>query len=504
MYPGPNGSEKAVEQLEGFWESYSHSIYEVKTSESVRHKGTSFETYSYSEITTTLASTHSISLRKGDEILLPKRQEGTKNLNRSIVIERNRMNIRCRALDLMAALDARLSALELEIDVLKSEVGAANRKLGESAIASFNYADESGQITTAPLDGIGGAAAKILELQIATAINPDDINEIKEKLGQQIYPETQLPDGSTLADAGINIGGLAGIEMLTQLKLGSQIIELPQYVVTGGQGTPNVVANTVNKTTNGISGALSQVNSAMNEFKESNEKNQKIQLKANVINLMNFGLNIHNAINISSGILQVGTQIIQNVVDFVGLKDKDGVPLDVGQFVSGSFTNLLQTVLGKENTSALSATWASFNRIYQSGANVLYDLQNLTDSAQSVARQTGEYVAKIGNALRRNAIVPDDTTSSYEYMDEDMVPVSRLNKRIQKIEEGLETVDEVVGSLESITSEVLSAKEQTASLIANSIEFKRLILSNQEEKAEEEAEAVDDNQSDEININTLR
>jgi hypothetical protein len=397
-----------------------------------------------------------------------------------------KMSTKCLALDAVKALDARLQLLE--------------EKLGKDKITSIKIEtiDENGEKTTEEidLDGIGGTVAKILENQYQEKDN--DNEEILKRLGDPIDTETELPTGETLAAAGIGIGGLAGLALLAQKKLGKSITKLPVY---SNAGTPtNIIPNLTEADTDGIGGGIDRINQEMQSGKHENDKKTKLDLRANLIDLLNLALNLHNAFSLSSTLLQTIISFMNNVFKIFGFKDKDGNDIDVVELMGDTVQNILNTLIGVDNTDELIAFLKKSNRIIQTGSNVLFDLQGLTDSVRSISQQTGEYVAKIGNALRRNRIVPDDPEDSYNWMDEKMTPTSAFQKRIESISEELQNVTDFMGSLESVTSEVISAQEQFVSLKNNAIEFKNLVTEKEEEKMIEENESTVKSQSPEITL----
>jgi hypothetical protein len=397
-----------------------------------------------------------------------------------------KMSTKCLALDAVKALDARLQLLE--------------EKLGKDKITSIKIEtlDENGEKTTEEidLDGIGGTVTKILENQYQEKDN--DNEEILKRLGDPIDVDTELPTGETLAAAGIGIGGIGGLALLAHQKLGPQISKLPKFKNAGSP--TNIIPETVEANVNGISGGIEEINKDLQEQKHEDTKRDKLDFRTNLIDLLNLALNIHNAFSLSSTLLQTIVSFMNNVFKIFGLKDKDGNDIDVVELMGDTVQNILNTLIGTDNTTELIAFLKKSNRIIQTGSNVLFDLQGLTDSVRSISQQTGEYVAKIGNALRRNRIVPDDPEDSYNWMDEKMTPTSAFQKRIESISEELQNVTDFMGSLESVTSEVISAQEQFVSLKNNAIEFKNLVTEKEEEKMIEENESTVKSQSPEITL----
>lgn len=379
-------------------------------------------------------------------------------------------NMKCLALDAVKALDARLQLLE--------------EKLGKDKITSIKIetVDENGNKTTEEidLDGVGGTVKKILENQYKEPNN----EEILKRLGDPIDINTELPTGETLAIAGIGIGGLAGLALLSQQKLGKQITKLSTF---NNAGTPtNIVPEVIEADAGGIGGGIDKINKELQEEKHDKAKKHKLELRTNLIALLDLALSIHNAFALSSSLIDTIVSFMNNVFQMLGFKDENDQPIDVKELIGETFQDLLKTLFGVETAAEITSFLIRSNRIVQTASNVLFDLQGLTDSVRSIGQQTGEYVAKIGNALRRNRIVPDDPQDSYQWMDEKMTATSAFQKRVESISEELNNVTDFMGSLESVTSEVISAQEQFGSLKNNAIEFKNLVITGENTKSEEE------------------
>ena len=122
------------------------------------------------------------------------------------------------------------------------------------------------------------------------------------------------------------------------------------------------------------------------------DKRDKLKLKGNIIELLNLALNLHNAFSLSNVLAETIVSFLNNVLSIFGLKDKDGNAIDVKQVVGDTLENILTTLLGTEATEELMLFLTKANRIIQTGSNVLYDLQGLTDSVRSIGQQTGEYL----------------------------------------------------------------------------------------------------------------
>ncbi|MFM6252324.1 MAG: hypothetical protein ACKPEQ_24790, partial [Dolichospermum sp.] len=66
-----------------------------------------------------------------------------------------------------------------------------------------------------------------------------------------------------------------------------------------------------------------------------------------LLNVLTFAATIHNAVHLSSNIGQTLLSAIENVLSFFGLKDGNGQPYNISEFISGSLNQFFEAVLGK-------------------------------------------------------------------------------------------------------------------------------------------------------------
>ena len=142
--------------------------------------------------------------------------------------------------------------------------------------------------------------------------------------------------------------------------------------------------------------------------------NAKVEAFKSTITL---ALTIHNAMMLSTNLTTTLGAIIDNVLGTFGqtFKSTDGATVTASEFLNATVKNWIIGVIGVDNYTNLTDAFATANRIYQAGINVLSTVQSMLDSANTVVQMTGINVAKIGNAIRDDGVV---NPKSYAHMDD--------------------------------------------------------------------------------------
>ena len=182
----------------------------------------------------------------------------------------------------------------------------------------------------------------------------------------------------------------------------------------------------------------------------------KVTRADKIVNALNTMLIIHNGFMLSNNMLDTVSEIAEAGLNVLGIRDEEDKPINIGVAINSKITNLLHATLGKANYEKLTKNLASKMRIYQSGANMLYNIRSIFDSAQDIAETTGENVAFIGNALRRDGVVREN---SYRLMPTDLEPSSRLLYRLERANDALDTLEEVISDARDIKEEFSEMKE---------------------------------------------
>jgi len=183
-----------------------------------------------------------------------------------------------------------------------------------------------------------------------------------------------------------------------------------------------------------------------------------------LLNIMTWVNTLHNAYMLSSSLSDTLFGIVDNVFN-IFFKDDDGQSLDSRSFFGKAIDDFAKGLFGVETWKGIKKTWASWNRIYQAGANIANSVRDMFDSARSVAEWTAENTGKIGNALKRFGAVGE---KAFKWMPE------RVNAQ-SKWQQRLENIEEAASGLEMITSEVISVQDNLKEIQDQRKEFEKAL-----------------------------
>lgn len=170
---------------------------------------------------------------------------------------------------------------------------------------------------------------------------------------------------------------------------------------------------------------------------------------------------IHNAVMLSRGIGDTLGSALDSGLQAFGLqiKDKDGNQLGVTQIIGKSFQNLIKSVIGAENYTALNATWTQANRVYQAGINLLGNVQAIVDSSTAVAELCSNRVGTLMNALRSAGMVRED---AYRGQSQNVTKFNAFQNKLEALEQGVSNTASIAGSVVSVQQSVNELKTNRA------------------------------------------
>ena len=195
------------------------------------------------------------------------------------------------------------------------------------------------------------------------------------------------------------------------------------------------------------------------------------------INLMNLALNIQNAAMLSSNLGETFLYMFSNVLSVFGIKDDDGNPFDFATIIGQQVESILITILGEETYLNANRQFNSLNRIYQAGMNTIMTISNIIDSSRNILETVGEYVGKIGNALRRSGEVAEN---AYQPMQEKFDKIS--NDKWENLFEKVEDFEDKLSAVDMVASDIVSIQESVNQFKANKEEFNQAIRTYQTEQ----------------------
>ena len=160
--------------------------------------------------------------------------------------------------------------------------------------------------------------------------------------------------------------------------------------------------------------------------------------------------------------------------------------------MGGSITNFFKSILGNDLYNGINTNWKKLSAIYTAVVNI-YDLllQNLAGLAEGL-EIVGEYSGKIGNALKKGGVV---LNNAYEWMEENFKIKTGKLSTIERINEGLESVENITSNLTQVTEIIPETTESVETINTEINTIKEQLELNKEAKTQTENQSVIDSQS---------
>jgi hypothetical protein len=182
-----------------------------------------------------------------------------------------------------------------------------------------------------------------------------------------------------------------------------------------------------------------------------------------LVNLLTLATTIHNAQQLSSNIFVTLITVMQNVVDFFGIKDSEGKVFSISSLIGQTLTSLVTLIVGEENYNNFAKEWAKYNRTYQAAANLFSSAISMGDSITQALQVVSSQTGKIGNALRSWSVVGE---AAYGWMN---ITPNFSNPFLIK----LQSLNEAASIVEQVSQEPLNVKSAKEELETASIELSK-------------------------------
>lgn len=244
-------------------------------------------------------------------------------------------------------------------------------------------------------------------------------------------------------------------QLLDKINLGLQGLDLAQNTV---------LLNTINSKlgpqipNGGIGGKLQR-------FAQSTRLDK-------IWNALTLMVVLHNAAMLSKNLALTLGDVTSAAINLIVVRDEDDQQIDVNQVVGNLADQFFKNVLGEELWNGTKTTFNRLNRIVTTASNVVYNIRSIADSAREIQNWTAENTGKIGNALKKFRVVPEN---AYSWMPEQVNQGTALQRRFDKFRDGTENLDEAASSLQGILGEVTNITQEVNEFRENSQKFQQEI-----------------------------
>jgi hypothetical protein len=192
------------------------------------------------------------------------------------------------------------------------------------------------------------------------------------------------------------------------------------------------------------------------------------------LKIIDTALLFHNASMLSYNLFQTLGDTIDITLQALNIpfKDEEGNNLEFTQFINSSIKDFVINIVGQETYTNTVVTWNSINRIYQSGANLLYATRSLFDESLDYSEMIGEMLGKFMNTAKKDGLVKED---SYPTQKENLPPKSKYRKNFENFNENLEDAETALDSIAMVSASTLGIVSEFREIQETSLEFKNVM-----------------------------
>jgi Collagen triple helix repeat (20 copies) len=221
----------------------------------------------------------------------------------------------------------------------------------------------------------------------------------------------------------------------------------------------------VSKQTNGKVGIIERTLNTLNEFTKVAFRATRIDKVLNALNTM---LLLHNAAILSANLGQTLGELTSQSLAIFGIKDENNNALDINAELGRAADNFMKGILGEEVWNGTKQTWLKASRIVQSASNIVWTIRSMADSTKEITEWIAENTGKIGNALKRYRVVGEN---AYKWLPERVTYTNAWTRKIDRVRDGVDTLDDAASSLMGVTGEVQNIQEEFKQLDDQKKEF---------------------------------
>lgn len=196
----------------------------------------------------------------------------------------------------------------------------------------------------------------------------------------------------------------------------------------------------------------------------------KSNLVQSFLNALTFITALHNAFMLSNNLRLTLFSAFDLIYELPGMArfaptdPETGERVDYGTWAADQFDTLLRAAFGDQTVDTVRNSWNKASRVYQAATNLLFAMQSIMWSIQEALEVVGQYVAWIGNALKKYGVVSE---RAYGWMN----PQAANSSRFSRFYAFMNQANEQVENLEQIAGATLDVTESAAELTRQSQEF---------------------------------
>jgi peptidoglycan hydrolase CwlO-like protein len=379
----------------------------------------------------------------------------------------------------VSAVDFKVSGVDAKVSGVDSRLNQANQKL-EKIDRTVNTIPKEFPPVNQKLDEING---KLNGLASKPAILPQTLppalaQSIKELSTKTILTTVQMfprPNTDTALLTGAIVAGVTplirGSEDRLQRGIPAAVDAAFCSPSSCGGGKLNQINNGVNRNggrLDGLNAALSGADLAQNSVllrvidgKLGPQlpggisgwlgKFAKSLHLDKVLNMLTTVTVLHNAAMLSTNLAQTLGDVASTAINTLIIRDENADQIDVNEILAKQFDQWAAGLLGQDVWTGVKLNWNKANRIVSTASNIVWSVRSIADSAREIGEWTAENTGKIGNALKRDRVVSEN---AYPWMPERVSGANAAQRKLQRMRDNLEPLDDAASSLQGVLGEV--------------------------------------------------
>lgn len=274
--------------------------------------------------------------------------------------------------------------------------------------------------------------------------------------------------------------GLNGRDLVPDAQMKAQMNRIESKV--------NANAKSISNNGGSIKGNGNAIKKGFSDTQEKFKKLSKRLKLPEIINALTLIVALHNAAMLSKNLVETLGDILSQGLALIGLKDEDGNPHDINGILGKQVNTWMEQLLGKTVWENAVLKWKAANRVYQAGANMVWSVRSMFDSALTIATITAENTGRIGNALLKDRVI---SPNAFPNMSENVNPYNKQLERLNNLDDAASALGTIIGETTSLVSEINELKEQKTEFDKGLKELEpKEAIENQPIKAKRDAEKL--------------
>lgn len=228
---------------------------------------------------------------------------------------------------------------------------------------------------------------------------------------------------------------------------------------------------------------------------------------AKILNVLTFITTLHNAKMLSQDVFETLFIAFDQALGLARLddflKNSEGEKISTSEWVGNQIEEFFKNLLGDDTVEEIKLKWQRLNRIYQAAQNVLFAFQSILFSIQEALEVIGQWVARIGNALKKYGVVFE---RAYQWMNPNPDFSNKWFTRLERAEELANALATVTGSIKEVQDSVeyfSTSRQELQTQLETGLDDPEQTAPENQPKAEAEAQAKTDSAPPEIEESDL-